>query len=55
MSDDPKERHRWWLTPTALFRSHAAPVFLRPVHWLDGCWTCAPRAPLQQRLSEIGD
>jgi hypothetical protein len=53
MSNDPKERHRWWLTPTALFRSHADPVFFRPVHWLDGCWTCAPRSPHAQELLEM--
>jgi hypothetical protein len=48
-----RERHRWWLTPTALFRSHMPPVFLRPVHWLDGCWTCAPRSPHAQELLEL--
>jgi hypothetical protein len=40
---------RWWLTPTALFRSHMPPVFLEPRHWLEGCWPCASR-PQQQRL-----
>jgi hypothetical protein len=50
---DQHERHQWWLTPTALFRSHMPPVFLRPVHWLDGCWTCAPQSPLQQQALEL--
>jgi hypothetical protein len=46
------ELHRWWLTPTALFRSHAPPVFLTPRHWLSGCWTCAARSPHEQGLLE---
>jgi hypothetical protein len=57
MTRHDEQQHYWWLTPTALFRSHAAPVFLEPRHWLDGCWTCASRPPHQQELiasSEIG-
>src|SRR5262245_16053009 len=40
------------LTPTALFRPPARPVFLAPQNWLDECWTCAPRSPHAQELLE---
>jgi hypothetical protein len=47
---------RWWLTPTALFRSHMPPVFLRPIHWPKGCWQCrSPISPALKRLLEISD
>lgn len=36
----PYVRKGWWLTPTALFRSHMPPVFLRPTSWPKGCWKC---------------
>jgi hypothetical protein len=49
MSNHHAERHQWRLTPTALFRSHAPPVFLEPRHWLDGCWPCG-RSPHQHEL-----
>jgi hypothetical protein len=59
MSKESKMR-RWWLTPTALFRSHMPPVFLRPMHWPKGCWQCCgqglatdPNNPAQFRVVEI--
>ena len=55
-----KMLRRWWLTPTALFRSHMPPVFLRPMHWPKGCWQCCgqglatdPNNPAQFRVVEI--
>jgi hypothetical protein len=46
-----KHSHRWWLTPTTLFRSHAPPVFLEPRHWLDGCWTCTNKKEAEKHAA----
>ena len=46
----------WALTPTALLRHPAPPVFLQPKHWPLGCWDCGRvecRQPPESRIPLI--